>query len=52
MIIKKGFIPKQIFSVYSPERISPELKVKNKLFKYDLQNTPKICGGFYIIVLN
>lgn len=47
MIIKKGFIPKQnFFLVYSPERISPELKVKNKLFKYDLQNTPKICGGF------
>ena len=47
MIIKKGFIPNQnFFLVYSPERISPELKVKNKSIKYDLQNTPKICGGF------
>ena len=47
MIIKRGFIPaKNFFLTYSPERISPELKVKNKLIKYNLQNTPKICGGF------
>ena len=34
------------FLVYSPERISPELKVKNQTIKFKLHNTPKVCGGY------
>lgn len=44
---KKFILSKDFFLVYSPERISPELKIKKvKRIKYDLHNTPKICGGF------
>ena len=47
-IIKKNFnISKDFFLVYSPERISPELKVKSsQRIKYGLFNTPKICAGY------
>ena len=45
--LKKRFkISRDFFLVYSPERISPELKVKNKKIKYNLSNTPKICAGY------
>lgn len=45
---EKNFkISKDFFLVYSPERISPELKVKSyKKIKYSLFNTPKICAGY------
>ncbi len=43
---KKFKISKDFFIVFSPERISPELKVKNKKIKYNLTNTPKICSGY------
>ena len=39
-------LSKDYFLVYSPERISPELKVKDKTIKYKLHNTPKICAGY------
>lgn len=39
-------LSKDFFLVYSPERISPELKVKDKTIKYNLHNTPKICAGY------
>ena len=39
-------LSKDFFLVYSPERISPELKVKDKTIKYKLHNTPKICAGY------
>jgi len=42
----KFILSKNYFLVYSPERISPELKVKNKKIKYNLYNTPKICAGY------
>ncbi len=47
-LLKKSFIlSKNFFLVYSPERISPELKVKSsKKVKYSLFNTPKICAGY------
>jgi UDP-N-acetyl-D-glucosamine dehydrogenase len=47
-IIKKDFnLSKDFFLIYSPERISPELKVKSsKKIKYQLFNTPKICAGY------
>ena len=38
-------ISKDFFLAYSPERISPELKIKQKNIKYKLHNTPKICSG-------
>ena len=44
---KKNFtISKDFFLVYSPERISPEIKVKNKKIKYKFHNTPKIYSGY------
>ncbi len=45
---KKHFnLSKDFFLVYSPERISPELKIKkSKKIKYNLNNTPKICAGY------
>jgi UDP-N-acetyl-D-glucosamine dehydrogenase len=45
---KKNFnLSQDFFLVYSPERISPELKIKkNKKIKYNLNNTPKICAGY------
>ena len=39
-------LSKDFFLVYSPERISPELKVKDKTIKYKVHNTPKICAGY------
>ena len=47
ILLKNKFkISKNFFLVYSPERISPELKVKDKDIKYKLHNTPKICSGY------
>ena len=43
---EKSLIYRRFFLVYSPERISPELKVKNKKIKYNLNNTPKVCSGY------
>jgi len=43
---RKFILSKNYFLVYSPERISPELKVKNRKVKYNLHNTPKICAGY------
>ena len=43
---KKFVISKNYFLVYSPERISPELKVRDRKIKYNLTNTPKICAGY------
>ncbi len=44
---KRNFtISKNFFLVYSPERISPELKVKDKTIKYKFHNTPKIYSGY------
>ena len=44
---KKLNLSKDFFLVYSPERISPELKVKGvEAIKYGLHNTPKICAGY------
>ena len=44
---KKFNLSRDFFLVYSPERISPELKIKkNKKIKYNLNNTPKICAGY------
>ena len=46
-IIKEKFnLSKDFFLVYSPERISPELKVKDKSIKYNISNTPKLCAGY------
>ena len=46
-IKKEGFIiSRDYFLVYSPERISPELQIKDKKIKYKLDNTPKVCGGY------
>ena len=47
LIKKKKFnLSKDFFLVYSPERISPELKVKDKSIKYNISNTPKLCAGY------
>ncbi len=43
---EKFNLSEDFFLVYSPERISPELKVKNKKIKYNLNNTPKVCSGY------
>jgi len=43
---RKFILSKNYFLVYSPERISPELKVKNKKVKYYLYNIPKVCAGY------
>jgi len=43
---EKFILSEDYFLVYSPERISPELKVKNKKIKYNLYNTPKVCAGY------
>ena len=44
---KENFkISEDFFLVYSPERISPELKVKDKKIKYNLKNTPKVYSGY------
>jgi len=44
---KKLNLSKDFFLVYSPERISPEIRIKKaKRIKYDLHNTPKICAGY------
>jgi len=43
---KKFTVSKDYFLVYSPERISPEFKVKQKTIKFKLHNTPKVCSGF------
>ncbi len=44
---KQNFkISEDIFLVYSPERISTELKIKNKKIKYHLSNTPKVYSGY------
>jgi UDP-N-acetyl-D-glucosamine dehydrogenase len=46
-IKKRQFIlSKDYFLIYSPERISPELKLKDKKIKYSFYNTPKICAGY------
>ena len=46
-IKKEGFnLSRDYFLVYSPERISPELQIKDKKIKYKLDNTPKVCGGY------
>ena len=49
---KKFLISQNFFLVYSPERISPEIKIKNKGIKYNLHNTPKICAGYSSNCLN
>ena len=49
---KKFKIAKDFFLVYSPERISPEIKIKQKEIKYNLHNTPKLCAGYSIKCLN
>ena len=47
LLAKKLNLSKDFFLVYSPERISPEIKIKEaKRIKYDLHNTPKICAGY------
>lgn len=44
---KKFELSKDFFLIYSPERISPELKIKkSNRIKYNLYNTPKICSGY------
>ena len=46
-LIKQNFkLSNDFFLVFSPERISPELKVPDKSLKYTLTNTPKICSGY------
>ena len=46
LINKKFNLSEDFFLVYSPERISPELKIKDRTLKYDLHNTPKIYSGY------
>ncbi len=46
LINKRFNLSKDFFLVYSPERISPELKIKDRNLKYDLHNTPKIYSGY------
>ena len=43
---QKFKLSEDFFLVYSPERISPELKLKHKKIKYYLHNTPKVCSGY------
>lgn len=44
---RKFKISKNFFLIYSPERISPEIKIKKtQRLKYNLYNTPKICAGY------
>lgn len=43
---QKFKLSEDFFLVYSPERISPELKINNKKIKYKLNNTPKVCSGY------
>jgi UDP-N-acetyl-D-glucosamine dehydrogenase len=50
--LKKFRISKNFFLVYSPERISPEIKTEKKGIKYNLHNTPKICAGYSNECLN
>lgn len=46
-LLNKNFIlGKDFFLVYSPERVSPELKTKDIKIRYGLTNTPKIVSGF------
>ena len=49
---KKFKISQNFFLVYSPERISPEIKIKKKGIKYNLHNTPNICAGYSSVCLN
>ena len=47
LINQKRFkLSENFFLVYSPERISPELKIKDKSIKYNISNTPKLCAGY------
>ena len=49
MLKKNKFnISQDFFLAYSPERISPELKVKNNKIRYKIDNTPKVCAGYSI----
>ena len=50
--LKKFKIAQDFFLVYSPERISPEIKIKQKEIKYNLHNTPKLCAGYSSKCLN
>ena len=43
---QKFKLSEDFFLVYSPERISPEVKINNKKIKYKLNNTPKVCSGY------
>lgn len=43
---QKFKISEDFFLAYSPERISPELKIKNKKIKYHFNNTPKVYSGY------
>ncbi len=43
---KKFDLGKDFFLSYSPERVSPEFKVKNKEIKFGLTNTPKVVSGY------
>lgn len=43
---KKFDLGKDFFLTYSPERVSPEFKIKNKEIKYGLTNTPKVVSGY------
>ncbi len=43
---QKFKLSEDFFLVYSPERISPELKLKDKKIRYYLHNTPKVCSGY------
>ena len=45
--LNKFELSKNFFLTYSPERISPELKIKkSQRIRYNLHNTPKICAGY------
>ena len=43
---KRFKLSENFFLVYSPERISPELKIKDKRLKFNISNTPKLCAGY------
>lgn len=44
---KSNFVlGKNFFLTYSPERVSPEFKIRDKKIKYGLTNTPKILSGY------
>ena len=45
-ILKRFKLGEDFFLTYSPERVSPEVKVKNKSIKYGLTNTPKVVSGY------